>query len=495
MGKYKTFGSRFDRVHRNDLNANFADVEADINAQKTRVDDLIIGTPQPSEVVDSRGGFPVLGDRLADLSTSLAQNTNNLSSREINIMYPPAPLVSAKGDGVTDDTSVINGVIDYIKNSGGEIKIPRGTFRFTSKIIVPHGVTLKGSGMRESYSGNTNNRPTVLLKDGNFEGIEIQASSAITDMCIDGAIGNIGLGVRLNGNRARLENIIVSKIGGDGVVVGHSGIEGNRNSWILRNVASISNTGNGFVIDDYDPGYGPDANAGLAEKSNAWGNAGDGWVIGRCAVNTFLQCYGESNSGVGFRVKSTAMRNTFLSCGSEGNTIDQFLFESGSYNNLLFGANEFFPTDNGANTILNNTGGAVQRLNISKLINSGAPTALTTIGITSGFIGTGSVPGLILNDIDSPATEQVWDIIANAGNLSVRMSDDNGANPVTAVTFERVGKTLYNARYNSILSATNGIGVGNSAPATTLGTVVKKMQVFDSAGASLGYIPIYNSIT
>jgi hypothetical protein len=73
MGKYKTFGSRFDRVHRNDLNANFADIETDINAQKTRVDDLIIGTPQPSEVVDSRGGFPVLGDRLEDLSSSLAQ--------------------------------------------------------------------------------------------------------------------------------------------------------------------------------------------------------------------------------------------------------------------------------------------------------------------------------------------------------------------------------------------------------------------------------------
>jgi lysophospholipase L1-like esterase len=74
MGKYKTFGSRFDRVHRNDLNANFAAVEADINAQKNRVDELITGTPQPSEVVDARGGFPVLSGRLDDLSSSLAQS-------------------------------------------------------------------------------------------------------------------------------------------------------------------------------------------------------------------------------------------------------------------------------------------------------------------------------------------------------------------------------------------------------------------------------------
>jgi hypothetical protein len=40
-----------------------------------------------------------------------------------------------------------------------------------------------------------------------------------------------------------------------------------------------------------------------------------------------------------------------------------------------------------------------------------------------------------------------------------------------------------------------GLGVGNSATASTLGTVVRKMEVFDSNGSSLGFIPIYNSIT
>ena len=43
--------------------------------------------------------------------------------------------------------------------------------------------------------------------------------------------------------------------------------------------------------------------------------------------------------------------------------------------------------------------------------------------------------------------------------------------------------------------AVEGLGVGNSAVATTLGAVAKKMEVFDSAGVSLGFVPIYSSIT
>lgn len=42
---------------------------------------------------------------------------------------------------------------------------------------------------------------------------------------------------------------------------------------------------------------------------------------------------------------------------------------------------------------------------------------------------------------------------------------------------------------------TAGLGVGNSAAATTLGTVVKKIEVFDASGVSLGFIPVYDAIT
>lgn len=45
------------------------------------------------------------------------------------------------------------------------------------------------------------------------------------------------------------------------------------------------------------------------------------------------------------------------------------------------------------------------------------------------------------------------------------------------------------------LVATGGLGVGNSATATTPGAVTKKIEVFDATGASLGFVPIYDAIT
>lgn len=47
------------------------------------------------------------------------------------------------------------------------------------------------------------------------------------------------------------------------------------------------------------------------------------------------------------------------------------------------------------------------------------------------------------------------------------------------------------------LLATQGIGVGNSVPASVIPTanLVRKIQIFDENGASIGYIPVYSAIT
>lgn len=45
------------------------------------------------------------------------------------------------------------------------------------------------------------------------------------------------------------------------------------------------------------------------------------------------------------------------------------------------------------------------------------------------------------------------------------------------------------------LRVSGNLGVGNSASASTLGTVTKKIEVFDASGNSLGFVPVYDAIT
>ena len=47
---------------------------------------------------------------------------------------------------------------------------------------------------------------------------------------------------------------------------------------------------------------------------------------------------------------------------------------------------------------------------------------------------------------------------------------------------------------NSNLLIEKGLGVGNSTDATTVNKVVKKIEIFNESGSSLGYIPIYDRI-
>ena len=78
MGKYKQIGPALDRYSRNDLNANFDEVDKDIQAQKDRVNRLITDSPQPDEVVDARGDAGTLGDRLSGFDDQFIENESRV---------------------------------------------------------------------------------------------------------------------------------------------------------------------------------------------------------------------------------------------------------------------------------------------------------------------------------------------------------------------------------------------------------------------------------
>jgi hypothetical protein len=154
---YKQLGVKLDRDYRNALNDNFKDIETDLvtekqrvdnalSEQKDRVDTLITEVEQPSEVVDSRGGFTVLRDRLDDSDTQLAENTDKLLKKDaIGIAYlteygniTTGANVTVAANAATDDL--------LAKYGGGTILYPVGSF-VAEGIKVKNGIKHIGANM------------------------------------------------------------------------------------------------------------------------------------------------------------------------------------------------------------------------------------------------------------------------------------------------------------------------------------------------------------
>lgn len=106
--------------------------------QTERVDTLIRENPQPSEVVDARGEFPILRDRLNSTDQKLAQIALQATT------YGAKP-----NDATFDNTQVVQNMLNDLKaNGGGKAIFPSGQeFYFKGTLIIPEGVTIEASGI------------------------------------------------------------------------------------------------------------------------------------------------------------------------------------------------------------------------------------------------------------------------------------------------------------------------------------------------------------
>ena len=434
--------------------------------------------------------IPELGNRITNvenetdsISSSLEKNTKNIETREANI------LIEDDYD-VKDISIVVNRLSTELYNKGGGIIIiPAGVYYIKSPIILKECVSMMGMANPYSYDGNTDKKGTMIIKDSIFTdfAIRLDNSSKLFNMGLTNVSNVNGSGVQLYGNKCVVENVTISKFTNDGLQIGDMTTKRNCNSWSLQNVGCLRNLGRGFVLDTIYNAGGPDVNAGLALKCSSWGNGSDGYYLGDCAVNTFLQCYAESNGTVGWRITSKSKRNLLFGCGAEQNTEEQFLFEEGSSNNMYIGQTEFRPENAGSNVFISNTGGANQNLRISHPVYSGIETTFTT-GINGGFVACSTVPGLVLYDIDAVDGKKYFDIIANSGSMQYRVGNDNGSSPTYYM------RTTKNGASDILHTFNCKIGSTYLQQATTPQSVVKKLPIYNADGSLAGYIPIYNKI-
>lgn len=188
-----------------------------------RIDD--IGTINANaEVVNARGTFPQLADRLNNSDSSIS---NRLNGHFINVLYPPSPLNTLKGDGTAENMTDVQAIFDSIQNTGGIIFFPGNKrYVFTSTITIHDGTTVLGAGKNP-----TNAYPTILdfkAITGTSSGFLINGGSDITlkDFYMYGTDTGSGSDIALAGNnrRVNIENIILNtKTTGYGICAGTGG--------------------------------------------------------------------------------------------------------------------------------------------------------------------------------------------------------------------------------------------------------------------------------
>ena len=199
----------------NNINSLVAQMEADKNA-------IIANVTEDSEVIDAREGFTNLGTRLDSIKTQ--------SSFYINVKNLPAPHVSAKGDGITDDTSAIQNAIDLASQAGGgDVVIPNGDYSIET-LFLKRGVRLVGQGVgQQQYSSNQSNlkvskdMPAIVIGDYG----EMVFDTIIQNLNI---VGNkTGLsqnGIEFVGKNPAysiIDRVYIFNTGGHGILGGHTG--------------------------------------------------------------------------------------------------------------------------------------------------------------------------------------------------------------------------------------------------------------------------------
>jgi hypothetical protein len=90
-------------------------------------------------------GTITLGTTPLTFENELASHKADIAKVYISVTNPPAPLVAAIGDGVTDDKAAIQAVIDYVAGlGGGTVFFPKGIYKISGYLLAKENVSLVG---------------------------------------------------------------------------------------------------------------------------------------------------------------------------------------------------------------------------------------------------------------------------------------------------------------------------------------------------------------
>lgn len=207
-------------------------VEPDDIARKEEIDKITVRVDRivaqsgddNTEIVDSRGNFPVLSARL------------NASDAKISDISYNVRAYGALGDGLADDTGAVQAAIEAASITGGVMYFPPGAYVINAMLLIPSNVHLKGAGELTTVlkfgvidHGITNIDPvggneSIYLSHFSIDGSDVTYFGVFLDgvqgACINQvrviSTGSHGISLR-NGVRAKIVNCTVTNNGGSGV--------------------------------------------------------------------------------------------------------------------------------------------------------------------------------------------------------------------------------------------------------------------------------------
>jgi len=293
-------------------------------------------------------------DRGADftkISGQSGDDTDIIPSTSVNqsVQLPEVSTVSIRNlggigdDGVTDDTAAVQKAFELMQLVHGEVDLLDRMWRYTTPIVISEPITVKGTVNGVQNTNDT--KGAILLKDGNFTGIEITSAShpTLRDFALKGHTGNGGTGLKItSGGRFKLHRF-------SSTTHNLSNIEyndGNIGSWLdVRALGSITGSGlwvNGAVT--------PDTNA-VDFDIDARDNATNGVFLDNC-WNARGYFKTQSN-GTGIKINN--VRQSDFAVYSESNSVidiemtNHVNLEGNMFKFLFYGSitdNQVNPTSN-----------------------------------------------------------------------------------------------------------------------------------------------------
>lgn len=353
----------------------------------------------------------------------------------------------ATGDGIDDDTEAIQSALSSA-SPGDMVYFPSGTYKITNGLSssVPN-IELRGEGGLGQHTA-VGTGSTVIDCRGTIVGFTFNSAASSTlfqgpvirNMTFNGSSSGVG-GILVK----RANNWIIESVSVTGFTTGH-GIKSDGTGGVSQYPQLVNpNVSNCLIGIDQVLTNGLRVFGGMIDANSNSGSIAYGTTGVRVQSGDSLRCIGlvVQYAETGFDLQSS------------GTTYHCLI------GNRTEGCLTHYKVAGDRNTFVGNTG-------------------------TNSILGGGGVFVSLLSTADRNVL-----VGCQAASLSSYVSDAGTRNVHTDSTTQNEPLLCF----GSGTVRAGKIGVGNSVSAVSPQSCVRKIQVFDASGASIGYIPVYNDIT